>query len=453
MQELIALRNKKRDFLPEGRPLDQYSDEQRVEMTQDVHNPDSRNTPTGGTFVRNPSGSVSARAPSPEMLDRKDEAWGAVPVVKTKRGDSIDYNSPEFRDAMLASAESQGLDPSQYRDPLVLRDADATRDFDIMYGDVMRGSERQAALEGKYMPVPAQFGKDGTPVAWKFTPNPAFQSQMRSQKQQGKSQQLLRNILQFHGRYIGDEMRADLQAKADAADLHGLRQAKNKLLTDQRGNAAKNVADRWENINATRTLNNPDAAPGFIMRSTVGASPHDRAAMYTLMGWEPAAARETQAGIANDAYNTSAAIASQQGGDAPEEDKSVSAMSGRHWNSLDEMIKRGDVNRAIAAHADYVGAANKDTMDRKSAHSRAYEEVVDRMAGMPQYRSDNRVKTRMTDKANEGRDAFVSWAASVGISPTEAIALYDRMKGSTPAPGTPRPDLASPLTSPPGSVL
>lgn len=434
MRELIGIRNRQRDYLPEGRPLDQYSDAQRVEMTQDVHNPDSRNTPFGGTFVRNPDGSVSARAPSPETLDRRDRAWQAVDEAAGQQGAAV-FESPLYRDAMLASAEAQGLDVSQYRDPLVLRDADATRDFDIMYGDVMRESDRQDAIHEKYMSVPAQFGKDGKPVAYRYTPRQSFRNQMNSQDRRVRSQQLFRNILDQHGRYVGPEMREELRAKADAGDMHGLRQAKNKLLADRRGNAAKNVADNWENINITRTLNNPDKAPGFIVRSTQGVAPHDRAALYTVLGWEPAAARETQAGIARDAYDTQAAIASQQGGAAAPEDKSVGAQSDRHFAMIDLNLQRGDVNRAIAQHAAFIGAAFPDS-GRDAALKQAETEVFDRMAGMPQYRSNVRVRNRLVEMAKQGLDAFMSYASRVGIPTQEAKTLYDTMKGNDPSPAT-----------------
>lgn len=447
MRELIDLRNRRRDYLPEGRPLDEYSDAQRVEMTKDVANPDTRNTPFGGTFVRNPDGSLSSRAPSPEVQDRKDRAWQAVDESVQSHGAAATLEGPLYRNAMMASAEAYGMDPSQYRDPLVLQDADATRDFDIMYGDVERQVDRRDAIEEKYMPVPAQLGKDGKPVAWRFAPRPKFREKMERQDQGIRSQQLFRNILDKHGRYVGQEMREELRAMADAGDFAGLRDAKQKLLADQRGNAAKNVADNWENINLTRKLNNPDTALGLVLRSTQGVAPHDRAALYTVLGWEPAATRETQAGIAQDAYNSQMAMASQQGGAAGEnpDDATVAGQTDRHFAIIDRMIDRGGrngINRAVAATANFHKQATG--LDPKAAQERAQQEVADiliRRGGI--YASAPLARTRIASKARGSLDQFVEWAATIGWSPEYAQSEYERLRGRSRPASTASPPAAA----------
>lgn len=409
MRELIGIRNRQRENLPEGRPLNEYSDAQRVEMTQDVHNPEVRNTPTGGTFVRAPSGGVSARAPSPAAQQRLDTARNTF--------------GPDSNEAIEAEAEAYGIDPSQYRDPLVLADADARRDFDIMRTDVMRERPRRQALEQHYTPVAAQWDKDGNVVAYRYVPNESTQRRNKEYRD-GVA---LKDLRDSTNKLYGDQIAADgeMGDAIDSASKPELQEIRGKLRSVRQRDIARNIRDRQKNVQITRDLNNPDMALGYVIRSTTGVLPHDRAALYTALGWEPAAARETQAGIAQDAYNTQAAIASQQGNAAPPEDKSMAAQGERHYKMLDTIISRGPsgVQTAIGTHARFLQSVSEG-MTHDEAVAAAESEIIDRMAGVPRYRNDPRVKARMVEKAREGEEAFVVWASSVGIPVTQSRGMY-----------------------------
>lgn len=411
MRELIDLRNRQRDNLPEGRPLDEYSDAQRVEMTKDVAHPEVRNTPTGGTFVRNEDGAASSRAPSPDARKSHYEAVGR--------------HGPDSNEAIEAEASMYGMDPSQYRDPLVLQDADPVRDFDIMRQDVMRERPRRQAIEEDYDSVPAQWDKHGNVVAYKYVPK----ASTRQRDKDYRDRVALKDLRDSTNRIYGDQILADGQMgdAVDSASRPELLEIRDKLRSVRQRDIARNIRDRQKNVQITRDLNNPDMALGYVIRSTTGVAPHDRAALYTALGWEPAATRETQAGIAQDAYNSQMAMASQQGGATPE-DNSVAAQGMRHWKQLDAMIANGEdgIRTAIATHASFLASTNEGMTHEQSVQA-AEREIINRMAGRPAMRNDPRVQSLMAEKAREGEDAFVMWAASVGIPAAQARPLYARI--------------------------
>lgn len=401
-----------------------------IKTSRNLHFPDAQMQDGVGTLVTNPNGSQSSRAPSPQQWADYYEATGE----KGERANTLE--------SVRAEARLYGIDPDKYG-----------ADYETLHSDVQREQPRMAAMLEHYTDEPATWRYDDAkqeyvPESYRFVPKESTRAKNEAYKHMVRAKEDRRAISdRFKGR-IGPQYQAKLNRMAMAGDRAGLRAEKDELIANQRDDANKNIADAAKNRHISRNLNSPDLAPGFIYRSTQGVTPHDRAALYTVLGWEPAATRETQAGIAQDAYNTQAAIASQQGGDAAEnpDDSTIAGQTNRHLAMIDRMLQSAepdDINRAVNAATNFHRQANE--LPLPEAQARANEEVADmliRRGGT--YASTPQARARVADKAKGTRDQFVVWASTVGWSPEFADAEYDRLRGkSRPTP----PDAASASTA------
>jgi hypothetical protein len=239
--------------LPEGREASQYTPEQRRTMQRNVHSPEVPMTRHGGTFAYNVNGSVSSRAPNPDML-RTAEQIAADPE---QGAGSASY--------IMALAQAYGIDAAQYGD-----------DMDMLKADVFREKERHDRLGTKYDIVDNNMG------GFRYTPNSATKEMMARHDDVRRA----RTIGNRFAGMLSKEQEAELDAAA--GDNMNLRLG----LQRDRG-IAKAVRNNVANRNMAIAANNPRVAQGLYMRSLQEAArsgdPLQIAAVHESFGNERAA--------------------------------------------------------------------------------------------------------------------------------------------------------------------
>lgn len=254
--------------LPEGREASQYSDSQRRTMQRNVHSPEVPMTRFGGTFTHNVDGSVSSRAPNPQMLELAQQ---------------IEADPEQGRGSAshtMALAQAFGIDATQYGD-----------DMDLLKADVERERKRHATMVGKYDI------EEGPMGGYVYVPS----QDMRAKMADRRRDQFAREIRVRHAGLAGPDGKPLLNAE----QLRGLAQTNDpsafsqmvdinrELNTASAEQRARNVRNNWANRNMTIAANNPMVAQGLYMRSLQEASrsgdPMQVAAVHSAFGNDRAA--------------------------------------------------------------------------------------------------------------------------------------------------------------------
>lgn len=397
---------------------------------QNPHSPSTRMLPGQSTFVQTDDGAMSARAPSPQDTD-------ATKMARARSG-------PNSLAAMQAEAREYGIDPAAYAD-----------DPDELGKHVRRERKRlQGRMKAGQEPTPNTFRYDQVkdeyvPDTYRFTNTADGQRYKADLDRKVAVRQTAREIRDREGQVLGPQAREHIKYLEDIGDLEGLRAYRKDLADDRRTDIAKNVYDRRQNATVTSDLQSPTRGPGFVYRTLADSSPAQRSALYRVLGWGDAAEAETQAQIAQDAYNTQAAIASQQSGAAAEnpDDDTVAGQAKRHHAMLDRMLQSNDPNDiqlAINAHTHFYGQAYK--LPVEAARDLAQPEVADmliRRGGM--YAQSHVARARLADQAQKDLKSFLQWATTVGWSPEYAQEEYRKLRGEGGRPAS-SPAGVNPIT-------
>jgi hypothetical protein len=260
--------------LPEGREASQYSEEQRRRMQRNVHSPEVPMTRFGGTFTHNVDGSVSSRAPNPQMLETADQ----IAADPEQGAGSASHT--------MALAMAYGIDASQYGD-----------DMDLLKADVMREKQRHDALGKSYDVVDNGMG------GFRYKFNQQKSNEAVADREAGMSDQrklqFAKEIYARHRGLTGEDGKPfltfeDVMNKASTpngfAELRMLNQSANAMAGGMR---AQNVRNNWANRNMTIAANNPMVAQGLYMRSLQAAAesgdPFRVAAVHSSFGNDRAA--------------------------------------------------------------------------------------------------------------------------------------------------------------------
>jgi hypothetical protein len=370
-----------------------------------------------GTLVTNSDDTQSSRSPSPAEM-------GEFEDVRTAKG-------PESRQAIESEARMYGIDPAKYGTDMVgLRSA------------VVKERPRMRAIAEDYDTVPSTYKYDErteqfVPDAYKFAPTDSTRQRADNYKAGVQMRQQADAIRDRYGDRLGPESQKQLEYLEQSGDMAALRDFKRGLDNENRVSVSKNISDRNQNTKITSELQSPTRAAGFVYRSLADSSPAQRSALYRVLGWGDAAEAETQAQIAQDAYNTQMAISSQQQPDAVEnpDDATIAGQTQRHFNMIDRMIAndpRNGVANAVSAQANFLVTAHG--RDPAAAQQEAQATIADRMARNPQYRSNPVVATRMAQMAQQSQDQFVAWAAGVGIPAADASLMYRNLRSKNGDP-------------------
>jgi hypothetical protein len=252
--------------LPEGRDISQYTPEQRRKMSRNVHSPEVPMDRFGGTFTHNVDGSVSSRAPNPEMLGLAAEI-----AADPEQG-------PNSASHTMALAQAFGIDATQYGD-----------DMDLLKADVAREQKRHAAMEGKYTIEANPMG------GFVYVPSEKTRTAMEDRRRNKFADEVYarhRGLVDDNGRPLVTIE----QVNAAARTPEGMQQLRNLDREARRFDAGlrqQNVRNNWANINMVRMANNPRVAQGAYMRSLQQAAqsgdPMQVAAVHSSFGNEDAA--------------------------------------------------------------------------------------------------------------------------------------------------------------------
>lgn len=275
--------------LPEGREAKQYSPEQRRLMSRNVHNPEVPMTRFGGTFVQDAEGTMSSRAPNPEMLQTAE----AIAADPEQGAGSASHT--------MALAQAFGIDAAQYGD-----------DMDMLKADVAREKKRHDALMQKYDIKPNDMG------GFRYTPNSGLREKMAAYERFQQADRL--------GKRFAGMMTPQEEARLDESAT-----SLNQQMMLRRNRAqAQAVRNNTEIRNLTIAANNPRAAQGLYMRSLQVAAksgdPLQIAAVHESFGNERAAAdyrslAGVQAQAAADAVAADAALKAKT--DPPEDKRAM----------------------------------------------------------------------------------------------------------------------------------
>jgi hypothetical protein len=206
----------------------------------------------GGTFVQNPDGTWSRRAPSPAQME-------AVPGEK-----DLPINPPamtrEWVDGMKIAGQALGLDASQF---------DNEGQFIAAAQKLL---ERHRQLEGIYDTVPVATG------GYRRTPNDATKARMQKRD-------LALRVKDFVKMYP-DAPADELYALADAGDADGLRERQTehrRLKETARAQAARDFELRQTE---TRLMNNPNVAPAMFVQDLNQAGNDPQAIANAYRRWQ-----------------------------------------------------------------------------------------------------------------------------------------------------------------------
>jgi hypothetical protein len=250
-------------ILPEGREATQYSGERLREMSRNVRNPDIPMAMFGGTFTRNPDGTVSSRAPNPEAMALADS------IAKDPT------QGPMSDSHVVALAQAYGIDVQKYGD-----------DIDLLRSDVTREKERHDQLAGKYEVVPTGAG------GFRYKPSEALRNQLSQNDLQRFARDLRNRNQGLQGSINGqsaDDMLAAIDAAAGTPNGKAEMVRLGQMLRRMReGNQHQAVRNRAQNYSISQDLRNPNYAPGMAVRSLMAAldsnDPQRIAAVHDIFG-------------------------------------------------------------------------------------------------------------------------------------------------------------------------
>jgi hypothetical protein len=300
--------------LPEGRDMGQYSARQKRVMSRNVHSPEVPMNRFGGTFTMNVDGSMSSRAPNPEMLATAE----AIAADPEQGAESASY--------IMALAQAYGIDAQQYGD-----------DMDMLKADVLREQKRHGQLAGKYDIEENGMG------GFRYVPSDSMKAKM---EQYGREQQAGRIGRRFAGQMTEQE-EAELEQFANTPDGRAQMAAMNRRLGRRRdARIAQNVKDRWANINMTTAANNPRMAQGMYMRSLQQAAqtgnPLAVAAVHEAFGNAQAAQGYRElAGVQAQAAADVAAAEAGANGDGKKDESDV-LLADRFGSEISAAMKISD---------------------------------------------------------------------------------------------------------------
>lgn len=372
--------------LPEGRDLSHYTPDQRRTMQRNVPNPEVPMTPFGGTFTHNASGSISARAPNPVMLEQANQ---------------IAADQGEFSDSHIAMlAQAYGIDAQQYGD-----------DLDLLRGDVMREKQRHDRFMAHHDIEDNDMG------GFRYVPNAQTQADTAARNQRGFAGRIMRR----YGGMLSPEDAAQIESLAGSQNgMEQLRMMNERLGRQRDMGIAAAVRDRAANFNMTRDLANPRLSPGMQLRSLIAAArAGDPLMMATLQG---AYGNQQMA-------NNAMALAGV-------ERQAMADLEGQ------QMAQTGQ--RAPGRMADEMGQELQAALALPPGQQEQAIRLIYLKAGYPPEQVDAAVQQTMvshyakTDpnhpsvrpiidaKLREGRDSFVAWATqNMGVDADQANDWYD----------------------------
>ena len=255
--------------LPEGRDSSQYTAGQRRTMSRNVHSPEVPMTRFGGTFTHNVDGSVSSRAPNPEMLRIADEI-----AADPQQGKGSQSH-------ILALAQAYGIDAQKYGD-----------DMDMLKADVMREQQRHDRIAKAYDI------EDNGMGGFHYKYNRDRHEQSLAERDAGMSrrrkQEFASTIRNRYGDLMTPEQRVMMAAAIETPEgFSQLRDVQDGLRAQDMEVRNRNVRNNWANINMTIAANNPAKAQGLYMRSLQEAArsgdPLQVAAVHESFGNDRAA--------------------------------------------------------------------------------------------------------------------------------------------------------------------
>lgn len=389
--------------LPEGREPDQYTPEQRRTMSRNVYNPEVPMTRFGGTFTHNVSGSVSERAANPAMLERAE-------AIGRDQG----YGSPSH---VAALAQAYNIDAVQYGD-----------DLDLLAADTLREHQRHEAKRQGLDTIPNGMG------GFRYAPNAAKAQAALAARDAAMTPRdkarFAESIIRRHHRWITPDEQAAIESLVLTPDgFAKLREMDESLKRRSLQERLTRVANSRDNYNMTRTLNNPNYAPGMQIRSLLQAAeegnPMALSVMQGFYGNQVGARDAMQAHIAEQANATSLAGAEMAAKPATDADKTLAAQA----------------TREIA-----------DAMSRPSGQREVMLAIIMRRAGVPEEQIPTAVRNTVLDheartnptsplvqaelKARSNDEAaFTDFVVNrMGRSREEAKAMWEQASGrSVPA--------------------
>jgi hypothetical protein len=294
--------------LPEGRDASQYSDKQRRTMQRNVHSPEVPMSQFGGTFTHNVDGSVSSRAPNPQMLQTAAEI-----AADPEQG-------PGSASHTMALAMAYGIDATQYGD-----------DMDLLKADVARENKRHQQLQSGGWEV----SEDPSPMGgytYKYNPQEAQKSLATREQAMSprRKAQFANEIVARHEGLLTPEERASVETMIETPNgFTQLRALNDRLNRRSLGLRNQNVRNNWASRNMTIAANNPMVAQGLYMRSLQEAArsgdPMQVAAVHSSFG-NDRAARDYMSLAGQQAEAAAVAVAGESAARAKDKDTPTSKM-------------------------------------------------------------------------------------------------------------------------------
>jgi hypothetical protein len=217
----------------------------------------SVNTPgnRGGTFVRNPNGALSARAPNPDQ---------AAPFLDLETQPA--RITPQWADRMKQAGVALGLDPTKFDNEGAFLAASQTRLADYQQKITSERWTTQALPTGGFRLVPTQKTRDE-----------------KSQRE------LATSTNEFLGTHFGaqatPEERASMRAAAAAGKADAVRAMQRELIDRHRDTNQMAAADARKREAEVKNLNNPQRREGIRNESLRNAkTDEERANVHDVFG-------------------------------------------------------------------------------------------------------------------------------------------------------------------------
>ena len=216
----------------------------------------------GGTFVQNPDGTWSRRAPNPHAMKELIPGEDVLPINPREM-------TREWRDGMKIAGTTLGLDPSKF---------DNEGQF-IAAAQKLLARHRE--LAAKYDTIPVATG------GFRRTPNADTKDAMARRD-------LAKRVDEFIKMYPNADADA-LYAAADANDPKELLRLQTEVRRNMKTERAKTAKEYTVRQTQTRVMNNPNVAPGMFVEdmNQAGTDPAAQAAVYRRWGMTAPADRVT----------------------------------------------------------------------------------------------------------------------------------------------------------------
>jgi hypothetical protein len=262
--------------LPEGRAPKQYEDAtvlhrgvlspQAPLMQNNADSPEIPMKRFQGTYAYDPSGKQYYRAPNMDLMEQAQ----AIANDPEQGKDSDSY--------WIALAEAFGLDTQQYGD-----------DLDLLRNHVWLEQQRHEPLAEQY---DIETLPDGARV---YVPNAALREKRNAYDRKVKVDRMLERRHWEKPEITDERYERMIAAERSPTGMDDLRSVARDIRRDNLRRRGANVMAMRENINLTRTLNDPNMAPGVLIRElrnqVAAGNPLGMSMVYNIAGM-PGAARD-----------------------------------------------------------------------------------------------------------------------------------------------------------------